>query len=307
MSQTARTLLVNHTFQGGRFEDHGVDVDVLEEVTRYKSLLVETAKELWRQRNPNRERLPKNFEDSLRLKFYEVKCNCATLPLYRQLATDEQGSIFPQRDELTEAVDLVANTIEAATMDRPLPQQFPRQLLTCFNDYGKSLADDEWIEQRPAKSARAIRYDTTARTRLQRYADVAYEDHVDLTGTVTMARVTKPKMAIELSDGREIEAAFRAEDEATITTALKDHATVKLRVIGRGYHTGSGQLQRLIDVESVTLLVSGVPQYDASAKPIWEHFDEILSTLSADDLASLPKDGAEHHDRYISNPSGVRK
>ena len=307
MSQTAPTLLVNHTFQGGRFVDHGVDVDVLEELARYKGLLFETAKELWRQRNPSRERLPKNFEDSLQLKFYEVKCNCATLPLCRQLATDEQGSMFPDKDELTEAVDLVADTIDAASMDRPLPQQFPRRLLTCFNDYGKSLADDEWIEQTPAQSTRTIRYDATARTRLRRYADVAYEDHVDLTGTVTMARVTKPKMAIELSDGREIEAAFRAEDEATITTALKDHATVKLRVIGTGFHNGSGQLQRLVHVQSVTLLVSGIPQFDASAKPIWEQFDAITSTLSADDLASLPKDGAEHHDRYISTPQGAGK
>jgi hypothetical protein len=69
MSDAKTSLLVNHTFQGGRFLDHGVDVDVLEEVARYKALLVETAKELWRRRNPNRERLPKNFEDSLQLKF----------------------------------------------------------------------------------------------------------------------------------------------------------------------------------------------------------------------------------------------
>ena len=61
--------LVTHIFKGGRFDDNGLDVDVLPEVIAYKNILVETAKEIWRRKNPDRERLPKNFEDSLTLKF----------------------------------------------------------------------------------------------------------------------------------------------------------------------------------------------------------------------------------------------
>ena len=303
MTQAKSILLVNHTFQGGRFRDHGIDIDVLDEITRYKVLLVETAKELWRRRNPNRERLPKNFEDSLQLKFYEVKCNCATLPLCRQIPHDEQMAMYPASDELTEAVDLVADTIEAANADRPLPPQFPRRLLTSFGEYGKSLSEDEWIEQKPQGRERVVRYDRIARARLQRYADNAYEDHIDLTGTVTMARVSKPRMAIQLNDGREIEAAFRPEHEETIITALRDHATVKLRVVGKGSYTGEGQLQRIANVESVKPLIGGVPDYNASAKPIWEQFQDIVSEVARDEFEKIPKDGAEHHDRYITHRS----
>ena len=42
------------TFIGPRFDDHGLDIDILPELIAYKKLLVDTAKELWRQKNPDR-------------------------------------------------------------------------------------------------------------------------------------------------------------------------------------------------------------------------------------------------------------
>jgi len=39
-----RIPLVIHSFKGPRFEDHGLDVDVLPELISYKNILVETAK-----------------------------------------------------------------------------------------------------------------------------------------------------------------------------------------------------------------------------------------------------------------------
>jgi hypothetical protein len=103
--------------------------------------------------------------------------------------------MFDETDELTAAANLIAKTIEAANLDRPLPPEFPRRMLSSFADYGKSLAHDEWIEQRPVHWDQPVRYDAIARSRLGRYADAAYEADVDLTGTVTMARWSKPRMA----------------------------------------------------------------------------------------------------------------
>ena len=53
--------LVNHTFHGHRFDDGGVDLDVMPDLHRYKTILVEVAKELWRCNHPERKNLPKNF------------------------------------------------------------------------------------------------------------------------------------------------------------------------------------------------------------------------------------------------------
>jgi len=53
--------LVTHIFKGGRFDDHGLDVDVLPELIAYKNILVETAKEIWRRKNPGPSKIAKEF------------------------------------------------------------------------------------------------------------------------------------------------------------------------------------------------------------------------------------------------------
>ena len=300
--------LVVHTFKGGRFDDHGVDIDVLPELIAYKTILVETAKELWRRKNPDRERLPKNFEDSLSLKFYEIKAGSAAIPLMREIEIPDQISLLDsQEDELDQAVDVVADTIVAASHDKLLPASFPANVLPLFEEYGKTLRVDEWIEQQPAKRPSAVRYSNVVREKMGRWSSSAYEDSVDIVGTVTMARVSRPRMAVAIDTNREIEAAFKPEDEAVITTALKDHAVAKVRVEGKGQFSADGQIQRIIQVDRVTLLPAGELPFDAAAKPIWKTFAEIVKEIPDEVIRNLPTDTAENHDHYIYGlPKGKR-
>src|ERR1035441_1183333 len=100
--------LVTHTCKGKRFEDHGLDLDVLPDLFAYKELLVATAKELWKRHHPDRQRLPKNFEDSLCLKFNQIQAGSTALPIYREFETDGQVQFWrpDEPDELDEAVQL---------------------------------------------------------------------------------------------------------------------------------------------------------------------------------------------------------
>jgi hypothetical protein len=200
---------------------------------------------------------------------------------------------------LDDVVSLVARTIDAAGDNKALPEEFPQHLLPMFSDYGRTLRTDEWVEQTPFQANRASRYDHVVRERLTKWVTPSYQDFVDVTGTVTMARVTRPRMAIEIEPGREVEAAFRPEDEDKITTALKLHATTKLRVIGQAQFTEDGRLQKIVEVENVILLPGGEFPFDASAKPIWEEFAEINSTIPQEEFEKLPKDGAERLDYYL--------
>ncbi len=291
--------LVNHTFHGRRFDDGGVDLDVTPDLHRYKKLLVEVAKELWRRNHRDSKILPRNFEDSLSMKFYEVRANCATIPLERVLTATDRELLWDTEDELDDAVTLVTETIDAAGNDQSLPEQFPKHLLVLFQDYGKTLRDDEWIEHRPPKRESGIRYDALVRERLTRWVESPYEDAIDLTGEVTMARVSNPLMTIQLDGDRKIEAAFRPEDEDKITTALRDHKTAKLRVIGRGLFGPDGVVRKVTEVTDVNLLPTGNQPFDSSAKPIWDVFAEILSDVPTEQFARLPVDGADRHDFYI--------
>lgn len=294
--------VVSHAFVGQRFEDHGVDVDALPDLLAYKALLVETAKELWRRHNPERQRLPKNFEDSLVLKFYEVTKGSAIIPLVREIDVEVGKELPPpwERDELDDAVELVADVVDAAGQDRALPETFPANLLGMFEPYGKSLRPDEYFEQRVANRPSPARYSPAVRERLTGWKRSDYEDTVDLLGTVAMARVLRtPRMAIRLDDDREVEAVFKPEHEAAITTALKEHATARVRVEGRGLYAASGQLQRIVQVERVALLPTGEIPFDTAAQPLWEAFDEIMKSAPPEEVERLPTDGAMEHDHYI--------
>jgi hypothetical protein len=294
-----RRLVAVHTFKGGRFDDHGLDLDVLVDLTRYKTILVETAKELWRRAHPDSGRLPNNFEDSLTLRFYRLEPGSTAIPLEREIERDP-AMLFPiEPDELDAAAELVSDAVAAVAEDRTLPNEFPKRLISLFGDYGRSLRADEWIEQRPARRRNASRYDEVARARFQTRASSAYEDLVDVIGEVAMARVTKPRMALLLRDGREIEAPFDATNEDDITTALKQHRQAKLRVEGRGQFSPDGQLDKIIQVTKVTLLPCGEIPYHVDARPIWEEFQDLASQLPDELLRRLPNDGAEQHDHYV--------
>ena len=275
-----------------------MDVDTLPDLFRYKTLLVDVAKELWRRNHPDRKNLPKNFEDSLNLKFFEVQNNCATIPLVRELSHDDRENLFVE-DELDDAVVLVADTIEAAGLDHPLPEAFPKHLLAQLQDYGKCLREDEWIEHRTTRRPAPVRYDSRVRHHLSRWVESSYEDAVDVIGEVTMARIGKPRMALLLAPDHEVEAPFAPADEETITTALKKHSEVRLHVVGRGLFAVDGTLLRILTVETTRILAGGQVPFVAEAKPIWEEFAEALANVPDVELAKLPTDGAERLDAYF--------
>ena len=292
--------LVTHVFTGGRFDDNGIEVDCLKELSAYKTILVETTKELWRRNNPRRERIPRNYENLLSLKFYAIEPGSAAVPLYRQVEVSELQMEAP-RDELDEAVELVAETVQAASDGSTLPDGFPRGVLSLFQDYGQTLGADEHVEHsvsRPRRIERAT-YTHEARERLAKLVAAEYQDHVDAVGSVFMADVRNPKMAMTLANGQSVTVGFNPEDEDGVLSALKDHDVAKIRVIGLGVFSGDGQLQRIVDGQSISLLASGELEGDPSAPPIWETLAKIMEGIPDEELAKLPTDGAAQLDHYI--------
>jgi hypothetical protein len=122
-------------FNGPRFEDHGLDVDVLPEIIAYKQLLQETAKALWKRKNPNRQRLPKNFDAEISLKFFEIEPGSAGVPLLRS-ATGRLAPRLPFDDELDDAAKLLESSIRMAGTSGAVPKELPRNVIPLFQDFG---------------------------------------------------------------------------------------------------------------------------------------------------------------------------
>jgi len=292
--------IVRHTFKGRRFENHGLDVDVLPELIAYKAILVEVAKELWHRGNPERERLPANFEKLFSIKMYSLEPSSVCVPLCREIEKEEQLSLLDDEpDELQQAARLIADVIGAAGRDEPIPSAFPANKLYLFGSYGRTLQEDEYFVIAVPGGLGPVEYTQNTRQRLEQLAAQSYEDSVDVTGTVTMAKINFPRMAITLNDDRNVESVFRPEDEDAVTTALKEHATVKLRVKGRGVFSPAGLLQKIAEVTHVELLEGEAPPVSPTAVPIWQVFERIIQTVPSDQFNLLPTDGASQHDHYL--------
>jgi len=292
--------LVSHTFRGGRFDDHCLDVDVLPELVAYKTILVETAKELWRGNNPGRQRLPRNFEESLRLKFREVRDNCATVPLMREIEVEDQGALFdPDPDELDQAVDLVAKVVDAVEHDTLIPPEFPKGLLSRFNDYGKTLEDGESFEQKPRNWQTAVSYTSQTRDRISELTYQDYEDSIDYCGEAHAADLDG-RFAIRLQDGTKVPGNFSQDQESLITEALKEHSTQHLRIKGRAEFWGAnGKIKRITAVDSMSLQPAGEVPFDPHARPIWDEISELAASIPDEEWAKVPTDGARNLDHYL--------
>jgi hypothetical protein len=275
-------------------------LDVLPELLAYKAILVEVAKELWRCGNPEKERLPANFEKRFSIKMYSLEPSSVCVPLCREIERGEQLSFLDdESDELQRAARLIADVIGAADRDEPIPAAFPADKLSMFASYGKTLQDDEYFVIAVAGSLAPVEYTQNTRQRLVQLAVQSYEDSVDVTGTVTMAKINSPRMAITLNDGRDVESVFRPEDESAVTTALKEHSTVRLRAKGRGVFSPAGLLQRIVEVTHIDLLQGEASPLSPAAAPIWQVFEQILQTVPSDQFNLLPIDGASQHDHYL--------
>ena len=108
-----------------------LDEDALSELITYQKLLRETAKILWKQKHPDRARLPAEFEKKCQPKIVGIHQGSACVDI--ELLEYETGN------ECEEAIELVADTIEAINKDTELPKNFPKQLLSLLRQYGKTI------------------------------------------------------------------------------------------------------------------------------------------------------------------------
>ena len=287
--------LASLRFDGKRFADHALDVDCVGELSAYKRLVMECAKELWRRANPDYERLPKGFEEKLTLRFAEVNPGSAVVPLRRvalQLDFD---------DEFDQAAALIDDAIAAADADELLPPALPRNVIPFFRDFGRSLREAETLFVQSRHRSTAAPYTAKARQILADWTEATYEDVVDAVGEVNMANVRGGAFELPVVPGQPpVKGKFSEAQEAEVLTALQSHATTRLHVKGVGeFSQADRQLRKLLRVDSVAAATTTEPAYVEGIKPIWETLAELGASVPDEVWEKVPTDLAKRLDHYL--------
>jgi hypothetical protein len=124
------------------------------------------------------------------------------------------------------------------------------------------------------------------------------QKHVELRGEVRAADLDGREFSLRLDDGTRIVAEFTTEQEQTITEALRDHVSRRLRLKANAEVARTGRIKRVASVQSLTVEPAGAAPVPSS-KPIWEVALEIGAKVPEEEWANVPTDLAKNLHHYL--------
>lgn len=237
-------------FTGPRFDDHTLPVEVARDLAAYKDLILALAKHLYLQAHPERQRVPRGFADNFRLDIERIDGG-STMPVLATVMVASALNLQGGSPSLFErARDLVAECVAAP--EGHLPPDFPRNLLSYFNQVGQSLRDGEAMElPRPGHASPAIL--TPARRKSLVLAEDAYEKEAELLGSIAEADWEKSSFRLRLIDGRQITVPMPDSLYATVRQlggAFRHHVSLK----GVVAYDAWDQPRKVVSVETLDVV-----------------------------------------------------
>lgn len=234
-------------FDGARFAEHTLPLDVAADLAAYEKLVIDLAKRLYLQDHPTKDRVPKGFEAGFHLHLQKVDDGCAR-PLLALVAAGVLPFSGASPSYFERARDLITECI-AAPADA-LPAKFPRDLLSYFNSVGRSLQDGETMEL-PTNGGGKATLTPGRRINLVLAGKSRYEDDLDLVGTVEEVDWKKDKQSFRLRvAGKAIDLPMPDFfEQRARQCGGKDRFQVS--VTGVGEYDAKGDLQKVLKIRSV--------------------------------------------------------
>lgn len=235
-------------FDGARFNEHTLPLEVAKDLAAYETLVVELAKRLYLQDHTERQRVPKGFGADFHLHLERIDEGSAKPMLAvvaaAALALGDGGNTYFER-----ARELITQCIGA--VDGVLPGEFPSDLLVYFNQIGRSLRPDETIEF-PGADQSVARLTPESRKKLVLAASQVYERPVELSGSIIEANWEKSTFQMRLTDGTvctvPMPESFHSQAR-NFGGKLRDQVTVK----GIANYDGWDRLQKVVSVDALEI------------------------------------------------------
>ena len=304
MADTRWKELLVWTFRGDRFEEDGIDISDLESLVQLRRILVDVARVICRRRARGKQaKLLKDGSD-VEVRIFGFEKGSCKIHVYYAQGRDAQQSLFRQYNHLSDALPesalLTAKGLRAILHGSPMPRDFPSQILPQVKNLTKRIRPHESVsidvptevrvvhsirEPLAAKSVgvrepqseylapdqdglESVVLDETFVDRAQERKDEVTSVYRTITGEVTMASL-KGKASMTVA-GREVQLEFKPEQEAFVTTALKDHSKVQLRVRGLGELDLRSTLLRKLYVHDVRIVPK--PEPDVLGESLFERW-----------------------------------
>jgi hypothetical protein len=251
---------------GPRFEGHAIPVELLSELEKYRKLLLEVAKDLYRL-NTGGEEPPAGFSKRFKLELKGVEEGSAIPVFVRELppipeavmaAAQPPAETDTEEDfrEFDEARDLVAQTIEMVAAKAEIPDRFPRRLLPMLENLGKKFEHEGSFEFRGPSAPREQRGPQLTPGVRERIHDIRSKDYsrqVVHDGTVT-GFDWGGWFKIQTLDFRVIEGKHVGWDiQRVLLAGLTSKGRARVRIDAHTTFSPSGLAKQITEVVSAAL------------------------------------------------------
>ncbi len=242
-------IFLDLVLSGARFDEGGVPVETLEEFRRYRALVVDVARTLFFEENPERKRVPRGFEDQFELTLTAVREGSAIGQLSRLTSEPELPGMTV--DLFERAREQINACIEAVSKGEGIPADFPHEALRHFKSFGKTLRDGESMEFRRASEEEGPRLSKPVRQQIVRSLGDEYEEETVLSGRLVDVDTKNGTFRVEDSVYGGVTCRLPRDDEQRVLQVHKSYRAVGLRVSGAGLFSSDGTLKIIQEIDQI--------------------------------------------------------
>lgn len=271
----------------------GLDACAMEELVHLQRVITLLASEIWKAANPNRHRLPKDFQKATLFSVRTVPTGSTAIPLVRR----DLGlsALFDNRNPLSESFELLHATLAAANKSLPLPPAASHAAVSEIAKLGTCLPTGaEFQVQVPGQQYVPVSANT--RHWLHTQLPTPRYEAVTVSGNVLEVDVRQKRCQVWNGDGKTV-VEFTDEHETQILAALRDHDATTISVKGEGVLDTDGY--RITKVSQITLNDTGSQTTNFENQDIHRILEEIVKSVPDEAWESLPTDLSARHDHYI--------
>jgi len=141
---THREVIYTPKYQGARFKEHRLPLDLVEDLDTLRKMTIEMAKYIYSQNHPHKKRIPKNFTEGISFELERID-EGSTIPTIVLISA--MTGLFPQHqlDYFTQAGQRIIEVISLGEDTNTKSFDLPETVLLHFQHLGKKLHDDESI------------------------------------------------------------------------------------------------------------------------------------------------------------------
>lgn len=144
MAAKEKNELRGPVFDGKRFKNGKLPLDMLPDLVTYQRLVNEAGRTLWEEQNPDVQRIPvTTLNETLALGLHEILDGSAGT-LFLPTQESSQTKLFPNTELLSRSVDLVNRWFQAACEGTPIDVN--RHVLKIMSRFGMKLNEEEFAK-----------------------------------------------------------------------------------------------------------------------------------------------------------------